>query len=183
MDHVKREFFILGVKTLTDARYFSAMAADILHFDLNPESPYHIDIPQYKAIIEWVEGSEIISSFDHLFDEEKIRELIEIPNLDGVLSRYPDMLDFVHRLDPELSLYQYIEGDPVDPDLPIAGVITKSYIDTSVDQYILYPDVRTAMDGIRQNSQSAGVALHPGGEDEVGIKDFEMYDRLFYGEF
>src|SRR5690625_6692085 len=104
MDHEKREFFIMGVKTLTDARYFSAMGADILHFDLNPESPYYIDIPQYKAIIEWVEGSEIISSFDHLFDEKKIRELIEIPNVDGVLSRYPDMLDFVHRLEPDLDM-------------------------------------------------------------------------------
>src|SRR5690625_1134444 len=147
MDHEKREFFIMGVKTLTDARYFSAMGADILHFDLNPESPYYIDIPQYKAIIEWVEGSEIISSFDHLFDEKKIRELIEIPNVDGVLSRYHDMLDFVHRLEPDLSLYQYLDGEPVDADLPISGVITNQWIETSVKQYILYSDVEAAMDG------------------------------------
>src|SRR5690625_6884950 len=87
---------------------FSARVSKILHFYLNPESSYNINIPQYKAIIEWVEGSEIISSFDHLFDEKKIRELIEIPNVDGVLSRYSDMLDFVHRLEPDLSLYQYL---------------------------------------------------------------------------
>src|SRR5690625_5478056 len=92
------------------------------------------------------------------------------------------MMDYVHRLDPDLSLYLYLDGESVDADLPISGVITNQWIETSVKQYILYSDVEAAMDGIRQNSQTSGIALHPGGEDEVGIKDFELYDRLFRSE-
>lgn len=185
MNHEKVEYFIMGVKTLTDARYFSAMGADFLHFDLDPKSPFFIDGNQYRAIIEWVEGSQVICSFDHLFDEEEIRSLIEIPQVSGVLSQYPDMLDYVHRIQPEALLFQRLHGDPaeLDKDLPLAGIVTDRETVSSERQYILYPDAELAMDGILRNKEEYGVALHPGGEEEVGIKDFEIYDRLFYGEF
>lgn len=183
MENRKMEFFIMGVKTLTDARYFSAMGAEFLHFDLDPKSSFYVDENEYRAIIEWVEGSRIICSFDHLFDEEQIRNLIEIPQVSGVLSRYPDMLDYVHRIDREALLFQRLEGETVDGDLPLAGVVTEQKTQSAVKQYILYPDPEVALSRLSDNHVTGGIALHPGGEDEVGIKDFEVYDRLFYGDY
>src|SRR5690606_18057864 len=95
-----------------------------LHFDLDPDSPYPIDKPVWQAIVEWVEGADIVCSFDHMFDEEEIRGIVEDQSVSGVLSSYPDMLDYVHRIRPELKLFQQVESwEEVDRKLTLTGVI------------------------------------------------------------
>lgn len=176
------QYFILGVTTLTDARYFSALGARYLHFDLNPKSPYALDQSAYEAIVEWVEGSDIICSFDHLFDEESIRDLIDSENLAGIMSIYPDMLDYVHRIRPELKLFQKVQSDEAGDDtLPLTGIISEKTNHSRHDLFQLFDDPAKAETAVK--SGATKIALHPGSEDEVGIKDFEAYDRLLYQEF
>ena len=174
------EFIIMGVMTLTDARYFSAMEAKYLHFDLNPESPWAIDQHSWQAIIEWVEGSEIICSFDHLFDDAAIREIVEDPRVTGVLSIYPDMLDHVSRMYPELKLFQRVDSpEEVDFHLPLTGVISPIVSPKYGNQFKLCNGPLEAVQAIGDGVSK--VAIHPGNEDEVGIKDFEVWDTLWYG--
>lgn len=174
-------YFILGVMTLTDARYFSALGVNYLHFDLNPDSLYPISQPAYQAIIEWVEGSGIICSFDHLFEEEQIREIVENQSVAGVLSRYADMLDYVHRIRPELKLFQQVNSaEEADRHLPLTGIIGSAKAATK-DYFQLCAGPLEAEQAVKSGINS--IAIHPGSEDEVGIKDFEAYDRLIYQEF
>lgn len=175
------EYFILGVMTLTDARYFSAMAVNYLHFDLNPESPWAIDLHSWQAIIEWVEGSEIICSFDHLFDEAAIREIVDDPRVTGVLSIYPDMLDHVHRIQPDLKLFQQVESpEEVDFHMALTGVISPVISQKYENHIKLCHGPLEAEQAVREGVKR--IAIHPGNEDEVGIKDFEPWDSLWYGE-
>lgn len=176
------EYFILGIMTLTDARYFSAMEVDYLHFDLNPDSPYPISKPAWQAIVEWVEGSDIICSFDHLFDEEEIRSIVEDPSLSGVLSHFPDLLDYVHRIRPEIKLFQHVNSiEDVDQNLPLTGVIGPENAPSTFPHFLLVNGPLEAESAVVNGNHR--IAIHPGNEDEVGIKDFEAYDRLLYGEF
>jgi hypothetical protein len=176
------QYFILGVMTLTDARYFSALEVDYLHFDLNPDSPYAISTPAFRAIIEWVEGSEIICSFDHLFEEELIREIVEDKSVSGVLSQYPDLLDYVHRIRPELKLFQEIAKEvAIDWQLTLTGILGDISLDSYDNHFLLCHGPLEAEQAIKNGKNL--IAIHPGNEDEVGIKDFEAYDRLLYQEF
>lgn len=175
------QYFILGIMTLTDARYFSALEVDYLHFDLNPDSPYPIDKPVWQAIVEWVEGSDIVCSFDHLFDEEEIRSIVEDPSVSGVLSQFSDMLDYVHRIRPEIKLFQQVVSlDEVDRNLPLTGVIGTEDTTMSSSHFLQVNGPLEAEIAVKNGTNR--IAIHPGSEDEVGIKDFEAYDRLLYGE-
>lgn len=181
MENQPVRYFILGVMTLTDARYFTALGVDYLHFDLNPDSLYPISKPAYQAIIEWVEGSDIIVSFDHLFEEDQIREIIEDQSVVGVLSRFPDMLDFVHRMRPELKLFQQVDSEEeADSHLPLTGIVGPGKSEAE-NYFELCAGPLEAEQAIKKGSNK--IAIHPGSEDEVGIKDFEAYDRLIYQEF
>lgn len=175
------EFFIWGVMTLTDARYFSAMGVKYLHFDLHPESSWAIDQHTWQAIIEWVEGAEIVCSFDHLFEESSIREIVEDPRVTGVLSIYPDMLDYVHRIDPNLKLFQQVDSpEEVDFHLPLTGVLSPEVSPKYETHFKTCHGPLEAEQALRDGV--GRLAIHPGNEDEVGIKDFEAWDRLWYGE-
>ncbi len=176
------QYFILGVMTLTDARYFSALGVDYLHFDLNPDSPYAISTPAYRAIIEWVEGSQIICSIDHLFEEDQIREIVEDKSVSGVLSQYPDMLDYVYRIRPELKLFQEAPKEgAIDRQLSLTGILGDRSLDSHENHFLICQGPLEAEQAIKAGSNL--IAIHPGNEDEVGIKDFEAYDRLLYQEF
>lgn len=181
MENQPVRYFILGVMTLTDARYFTALGVDYLHFDFNPDSLYPITQPAWEAIVEWVEGSDIICSFDHLFDEEQIRKIIEHSSVAGVLSRFPDMLDYVHRMRPELQLFQQVDDvSETDHHLDLAGIIGAG--DSTIKNHFhLCEGPLEAQSAVKQGKKA--IAIHPGTEDEVGIKDFEAYDRLIYQEF
>lgn len=182
MESQSVEYFILGIMTLTDARYFSALEVDYLHFDFNPDSPYPISKPAWQAIVEWVEGSDIICTFDHLFDEEEIRSIVEDPSVSGVLSHFSDLLDYVHRIRPELRLFQQVDSwEEVDRNLQLTGVIAPGNVAVPSPHFLLVNGPMEAEEAVKNGSHR--IAIHPGNEDEVGIKDFEAYDRLLYGEF
>lgn len=176
------EYFIIGTNNLTDARYFSAMGVKYLHFDLDPGSPYAIGEADFRGIIEWIEGSDVVCSFDHLFDEEEIKSIIGLPAVRGVLSRYPDMLDFVRRIHPEIKLFQNIfTGNHADPDLPLTAVISEEMPVSDLPWFKFCKDIENAaLEETRGNC--AGLAFHPGGEEEVGIKDYDLFDRLLQGD-
>lgn len=182
MENQPVQYFILGVLTLTDARYFSALGVDYLHFDLNPGSSFAISTPAYHAIIEWVEGSDIICSFDHLFDKEQIREIVEDKSVSGVLSQYPDMLDYASRIRPELKLFQkVVKNEEIDQQLSLTGVLGDESLDPCENHFLICNGPGEAEQAIKSGHYL--IAIHPGSENEVGIKDFEAYDRLFYQEF
>lgn len=176
------EYFVLGIKTLTDARYFSALGVEYLHFDLNPDSAYAITQPAWQAIVEWVEGADIVCSFDHLLDEEAIREIVENSVVAGVSSIYPDLLDHVHRIKPDIKLFQQVQSpEETDQHLPLTGVISPvnaAHLSTS---FLLCNGPLEAQDAVKNGVRR--IAIHPGDEDEVGIKDFEAWDQLLYQEF
>lgn len=176
------QYFVLGIMTLTDARYFSALGVEYLHFDLNPESPYSISQPAWQAIIEWVEGSDIVCSFDHLFDRDAIRQIVENPMVTGVMSHYPDLLDHVSQINPGLKLFQQVDSpEEVDKQLSLTGVICPVQTAYLPHGFLLCNGPLEAQ-GAVQNGVTR-IAIHPGSEDEVGIKDYEAWDRLLYQEF
>lgn len=176
------QYFIVGVMTLTDARYFSALGVDYLHFDLNPDSPYAISTEAWQGIVDWVEGADVICSFDHLFDEDRIREIVDDQSVAGVLSTHPDLLDYVHRLRPGLKLFQQLTpGNEPDRHLTLSGVLSREKVKTGYDSYLFCNGPLEAEEAIKTGVTH--IALHPGNEEEVGIKDFEAYDRLLYQEF
>ncbi|HLT93647.1 MAG TPA: hypothetical protein VKZ56_03755 [Membranihabitans sp.] len=176
------QYFIMGVMTLTDARYFSAMGVDYLHFDLDPDSPHAISLPAWQAIVEWVAGSDIICSFDHLFDEDALREILENPIVSGVMSRHADLLHYVQRFRSDLKLFQFVETiEEIDSHLPLTGIIGPNFGIDVDHEFVWCNGPLEAQEAIRNGIRR--IAIHPGSEDEIGIKDYEIWDQLIYQEF
>lgn len=173
MQATETKFLIYGVKTLTDARYFTAMGVEYLHFELDPKYPSSISEPNFHEIIEWVEGPKILCSFDHWFDETQINNLLKRPQIAGVVSSYVDLLTYCqkqktieafHRsTEHRLKLSQYPNTDPNEEPFELSNTVAEAI---------------AALKNHKKN-----IALLAGDEVEVGIKDFEAYDTLFFDSF
>lgn len=174
-------YLIYGVKNLTDARYFTAMGVEYLHFELNPKSNFAISEKDFHEIIAWVEGPKILCSFDHMFDEAQIKTLIQSPHIDGMVSNFPDLLDFCTSILPLETFLQIQDLNNISPAVHQYKIISPDLHPDLNHPYILCENVTTAIDRLKTDVKHIG--LIAGDETAVGIKDFEEFDDLFYQNF
>ncbi|GAA5220218.1 hypothetical protein [Membranihabitans marinus] len=174
-------YLIYGVKNLTDARYFTAMGVEYLHFELNPKSNFAISEKDFHEIIAWVEGPKILCSFDHLFDEDQIKSLIQSPHIQGMVSQFPDLLDFCASVTPLETFLQIQDTNNISPVADKYKTIAPNSHPELDHPYILCDTVNIAINRLKDNVKHIG--LIAGDESEVGIKDFEEFDDLFYQNF
>src|SRR5690606_6331479 len=124
------------------------------------DTTYHISMTAVQAIDVWVEGSDIICSFDHLFDEEEIRSIVEDPSLSGILSHFPDLLDYVHRIRPEIKLFQHVNSiEDVDQNLPLSGVIGPENAPSTFPHFLLVNGPLEAESAVVNGNHR--IAIHP----------------------
>ncbi|WP_236973943.1 hypothetical protein [Membranihabitans maritimus] len=174
-------YLILEVKNLTDARYFTAMGVDYLHFELDPREEGAITTEAFTGIIEWVEGPKILCSIDHMFTDEHIREIIEQDAVHGILSKHADLIDFCNRIKPLTSILKVGNGTaPLKEDQTINGILSETIVSTSIPNFVICNSPHDAHKKIKEGLRE--LALYAGDETQVGIKNFDDFDDLFYME-
>lgn len=95
-----------GIQNLTDARYFSSKAVDVVGFCFDTASPQYINPREAQQIMGWLEGPKRCGEFGRL-DVKSIREAAMILGLDYV--------QFI----PEASVEEYSSIEtPIILELP-----------------------------------------------------------------
>lgn len=75
-----------GITNLSNARYCAGMGVDMLGFCFSQSSIDYIELENFKEIVGWVSGIEIIAEFD---DENKdqIEAVLSVYSFDGILTK------------------------------------------------------------------------------------------------
>ncbi len=147
-----RRVIAADITNLTDARYFAARGIDYLMFDLSK-----ISLDKILEIKEWVEGPAVVL----LIDDTSI-SLVE----EAILKLSPSViLGENPKVMGELQHYQaHVEVAHLQEDhLEIDGEIFKKISD---------PQALKTLD------PHDGIILDGGDEQEIGIKDFDLLDKI-----
>lgn len=75
---------ICGISTLAQARYYAAMQADVLVFNLDQSSGNGLDKETAGEILQWIKGPALFGLFGNQMPDE-IFYLSEELNLDGII--------------------------------------------------------------------------------------------------
>lgn len=194
------------ITNLTDARYFAALEVAWLSFNLQAGTPSSIELGDFMAIKEWVEGPTIVGAFD--FQEtEYIQAAIQQLELKAIqLGHFAP-----------IAQVMALQGTPILKEIMIENALNQDEIQEHLFMYKSYVDVFILKGSVAwkdiQNSRSEiaflkkicsdyriiidfqfeaaevealltaiepeGISVKGGEEEAVGIKSFDELDDLF----
>ena len=154
----------LGVRNLTDARYFAAMNVDWIGFDMSVESP--LTFEHILAFKEWVEGPRLLL-------DVRGRTLDEIA---GFLSEFEADALLVDN-NVELSMYHGRIAKMLGDHADIAISMTRPETSDGIERWWLInsPAQLDSPEGV----PDCTIAVTGGDEQQVGVKDYDVLDEIF----
>ncbi len=186
-----------GIQNLTDARYFSSKAVDLVGFCFDTESPQYVNPRDAQQIMGWLEGPKRCGEFGRM-EVKAIREAALILNLDYV------------QIIPEASADEYASIEvpmilELPGNLPLNDILTYAQAWKGQTAYILlnfhnmelpqlsqfqllfnqYPvmlDIPITSPNIYHEalrSGAAGINLQGTPEAKTGEKSFDDLDGFF----
>lgn len=182
-----------GIQNLTDARYFSSKAVDMVGFCFDTASPQYINPREAQQIMGWLEGPKRCGEFGRM-DVKSIREAAMILGLDYV--------QFI----PEASVEEYSSIEtPIIlelPGLPVADLLAYAESWNGRFAYLLldysnteqlpslnelkpllakYPVLLDWPDAYQDvlNAGATGMNLRGAPEQKTGEKSFAELDLFF----
>ena len=171
------------INSLTDARYFAAWNVDYLGFDLDVVLQNLELLNSYREIIEWLVGPKFLGSTSRLHIGQEIIDIINSLNLDALIVN-----EFVEKnLSLEIEYFTQINT----PEEAATGNIINNFLIAdaselskfiSVNQHNscnIFVDLNQCNRSLEKvlNSDIAGVVLHGGLEEKVGLMDFDQLDH------
>lgn len=160
---LKTKVIAVGIENLSDARYFAAWGVDYISFNAKTLSRSEI-----AEMIQWVEGPDYLLSNTELSTNHE-----NIPGIVGVIEQPALENGFLTseiRLNSSAKKMKivYIEG---------VEMLPKS--SDFENQDFIFFDSKSPLKTLSQIGKSnAGVVLHGGKEEAVGLKDFEALDEI-----
>ena len=154
----------LGIRNLTDARYFAAMNVDWIGFDMSVHSP--LTMEYVNAFAEWVEGPKLMLDVRGRTTDEIAGFLSEL-NADALLVDN----------NVELSMYNGLTAKMEDStaDITITALLPTSSDGTDKWWLVNSPDQIATLD----SAPDITIAVAGGDEDKVGVKNYELLDAIF----
>ena len=167
---MRPKIYISGIDNLTDARYFSAMGADYLGFQVDDPTM----LIKALGIIEWVEGPEIVAETSSLSLSEGIKDALVTGHFQHIMVGAFMPLDEINvpvgfifseglhtpTTPAQIPVHKSESGQVIYQD----GCFYKYDIQELIDQPI--PSV-------------SGIILSAGTEEKIGFKDFDQFDQFF----
>lgn len=154
----------LGIRNLTDARYFAAMNVDWIGFDMSSESP--ITMEHIQAFSDWVEGPSIML-------DVRGRTIDEIATFLSELEVEALFVDNNVHLDMYRGKIAKMSHDSAD-----IVITTKPGSDTSeADLWWIVnsPEQLRSLERL----PDCTIAVTGGDEDKVGVKNYDDLDEIF----
>lgn len=177
------KIYASAISNLSDARYFAAMGADVMGFEVDEQS----QMQQIEEMISWVEGPEIALEILEDVWTPKVLEAIERINPGMlVLPVYWQDVDFFAN--KKVLLKKIIDDDSAaDNDLVrICDVPLESMNDAQLKKLsspeALFLDCnwsKADLDFALKNLPTLGLVLKGGAEEAPGIKSFDELDAIF----
>jgi phosphoribosylanthranilate isomerase len=111
------------ITNLTDARYFSAWAADYLGFNLVEGTDSFIEPIQLNAIKEWLSGPKIIAELGSMADVETIKFCLETLKLDGIQIGHFTPIENLEAISAETKIIVEIGLENLDELSTVEGIM------------------------------------------------------------
>ena len=169
--------FSRGITHLTDARYFAALGVDFMCFDMK-----QVNASDFFALIEWVEGPEIIlENTAHHTSEYKtlIPWSDHVKDLPSLFVSIPiELMDVEHPPElPTQHAYIFEQKDMVLKDRLLLTylneIFPKGYI------FFQFPEANPEFAELcAEEFPNIGIVLQGSSEKEVGLKNFDNLDKL-----
>lgn len=176
-----------NIQNLTEARYFSSKAVDLMGFNFNAEKADSIAPIQAQQIIAWLEGPEIVGEFGN--DKiEKIKEIATVLNLKKIqipVARASEFADTDLELILHGKLGDFASGfkssdilqiDCSEETMPFADNLQELLANNKV---ILKLDWQSNLLEEWSEKQVYGFNFNGSGELKTGAKSFAETDKLF----
>ncbi len=154
--------FASNVKDLTVARYFAAMAVDLIGFEISVDNKKEI-----KEIIEWIEGPQVVLQIE---DAEFLEEAsIDVPAHFIYLAK-----------EEEWHPGKLYNGEKYPSFIPIADekVLDSMRLSSETENYFSIDNIGLTLIA-KLEAMDAGLILMAGEEDIPGLKSFDEMDDIF----
>lgn len=185
------------ITNLTDARYFAAMEARYLGFNLEAGTPGYLDPVYMKAMREWVEGPRITGEFSQT-SVANIREAATFYGLDAVqvdaaayLMHLPQLegLEVLLRIDASetdastaKSMLEYARPyiSHIFLDATGIGHLSEAWADICRQFPVIVHALGNAAEtnAMIARLQPAGISISGGEEERTGVKSFEEIEEI-----
>jgi phosphoribosylanthranilate isomerase len=183
-----------GITNLTDARYFAAKGVKWLSFNFDEAASDYLNPSVAKAIIEWVEGVEIIGMWDSLSVQEALEwskllniNVIQIAEIRG-LTRKLSQLTLIQTLQfstfgnlaalrahiqqsPYMDIFELELDTHWQPELFELASEFKIIFKTNLQIADLEHFIKTV--------EPYALTLCGGEEERIGVKSFDELDAIF----
>ena len=170
-----------GITNLTDARYFAAVGASWMGFDLTPGSK--VSLQEVMAIAEWVEGPRIFVDVRGLDENQITRIVVElephgllhsgatnsIANFEGEQISFKSDLNNIKEEEEGIIAFD-VSNDELDTLIGMTPEASEIWIATDLGS------VDTAK--LKKLPDKYALILSGGDELAIGVKDFDDLDRI-----
>ena len=165
---------------LTDARYFAALEVNYMTYDLS-DGPESIDEHAYKAIVEWVEGPNVlIENPPHHNYGEDVAYLfsypLEVNAPDFMEVTFEQFKEHVEEKSPEGNYLIRLEEE----EYPGAGLLKamSKFGDTATFYFQSDAYPLEFVKFLMESFPTIGIVLTGSAEEQTGLKSYEDLDEL-----
>ncbi len=158
---------------LTDARYFAALEADYIVFNLDPSSPDGIDPMLFHGIVDWVAGSTIAVEMAPDGFDQKIHRLSSDSTSNPQVLQL-DFADIQHAI-PQVDAY-IINLSPDQASEENLQVIDATFPKAKV--YIQCELTSILITTLLSTFPTFGIVLLGSAEEKTGIKSYADLDEI-----
>ncbi len=161
---------VRNITHLTDARFFAALEADYLSFNLDDNSTGGISSPEFFALIDWIEGPKVLlENAPHGFD----------PTYGRVGYSETFCLAEIHD-DLTISYSEYAENLILITDEIITPPLVDKFLAQTKDLSIFLSKNFTSkeIEILLQKYPDVGIVLYGSTEEKTGIKSYEELDDI-----
>lgn len=167
---MRPKIYISGIDNLTDARYFSAMGADYLGFQMDDPAM----LIKALGMIDWVEGPEIVAETSSLSLSEGIKDALKTGHFQHI----------------KVGAFMPLE----EIDVPVGYIFSEALDVPSIPAQVPVYEAKAGQSKYEENCffkfaiqdlldqpipHVAGIILSAGTEEKIGFKDFDQFDQFF----
>ena len=170
-----------GITNLTDARYFAAVGASWMGFDLTPGS--RVSLQEVIAIAEWVEGPRIFVDVRGLDENQITRIVVELePHgllLDETANSIANFAGKQINVESDLNNIRSRQGGIIAFEVSNDELRTLVDITPETNELWITTDLGSVdIAQLKKLPDNCALVLSGGDELAIGVKDFDDLDRI-----
>ncbi len=199
----------VNITNLTDARYFAAQGVTYMHFDFRETSPAYISPIQAIAIIDWIEGINFIGQWETddvallnrfltntSIKAVQIEENFPVDDIASIAVEtvfrkiFIDERTTLHTLQQRIEKYEgekkvvqeiFATHDTFENLLLYNKKIIFEDFISLTEHFLISLDISFNANDLQQliPLNLYALCLHGGAEEQVGIKSYDVLDKIF----